>query len=99
MSHRTASKQQVALIAGLYALCAHSAEGWADPPSGQSGRSKDPAPQSLSWNGITLYGTIDVGIAYVSHGAPLSPTYGPGLPFTLSSYSNHPITSLAPNGL
>jgi predicted porin len=56
-------------------------------------------PRSLTWNGITLYGTIDVGVAYLSHGAPLSPTYGPGLPFTLQSYSNHPITSLAPNGL
>jgi predicted porin len=54
---------------------------------------------SLTWNGITLYGTVDVGVAYISHGAPLSPTYGPGLPFTLQSYSNHPITSVAPNGL
>jgi predicted porin len=56
------------------------------------------APPSLTWNGITLYGTVDVGVAYISHGAPLSPTYGPGLPFTLQSYSNHPITSVAPNG-
>lgn len=56
-------------------------------------------PTPITWNGITLYGTIDVGVAYLSHGAPLSPTYGPGLPFTLQSYSNHPITSLAPNGL
>jgi predicted porin len=56
-------------------------------------------PQPITWNGITLYGTIDVGVAYLSHGAPLSPTYGPGLPFVLQSFSNHPITSLAPNGL
>ena len=60
---------------------------------------KTAAPPALTWNGITLYGTIDVGVAYLSHGAPLSPTYGPGLPFTLQNYSNHPITSLAPNGL
>ena len=50
-------------------------------------------PPPLTWNGITLYGTIDVGVAYLSHGAPLSPTYGPGLPFTLQSFSNHPIRS------
>ncbi len=56
-------------------------------------------PQPISWNGITLYGTVDVGVAYLSHGAPLSQTYGPGLPFVLMSYSNHPLTSLAPNGL
>jgi len=60
---------------------------------------KASGPPALTWNGITLYGTVDVGVAYVSHGAPLSPTYGPGLPFTLQNYSNHPITSLAPNGL
>ncbi len=56
-------------------------------------------PPPLTWNGIMLYGTIDAGVAYLSHGAPLSATYGPGLPFVLQSFSNHPITSLAPNGL
>ena len=56
-------------------------------------------PPTFTWNGITLYGTIDIGVAYLNHGAPLSPTYAPGLPFVLSNYSNHPITSLAPNGL
>jgi len=60
---------------------------------------KTSGPTPITWNGITFYGTIDVGVAYISHGAPLSPTYGPGLPFTLQNYSNHPITSLAPNGL
>ena len=60
---------------------------------------KSAGPPPISWNGITLYGTIDVGVAYLTHGAPLSPTYGPGLPFVLQSFSNHPITSLAPNGL
>ena len=60
---------------------------------------KAAGPAPITWNGITLYGTIDVGVAYLSHGAPLSPTYGPGLPFTLQNFSNHPITSLAPNGL
>lgn len=99
MTYTTASRQRAAWLAGLCVVLGYSVEGLADPASGQSGIAKDAAPQSLSWNGITLYGTIDVGVAYVSHGAPLSPTYGPGLPFTLSSYSNHPITSLAPNGL
>src|SRR3569832_948749 len=28
-------------------------------------------PPPLTWNGITLYGTIDVCVAYLSHGAPL----------------------------
>ena len=32
---------------------------------------KDPLPDTLSWQGITFYGTIDVGYGYQTHGAPL----------------------------
>lgn len=32
---------------------------------------------SLTWQGITLYGTIDVGVQYESHGAPFSEYYTP----------------------
>ncbi|HEY0195521.1 MAG TPA: porin, partial [Kofleriaceae bacterium] len=56
-------------------------------------------PPPLSWNGVTLYGTVDVGVAHLSHGAPLSPSYGPSLPFVLQAFSNRPITSLTNNGL
>jgi predicted porin len=41
-----------------------------------------PAPtasndNSLTWRGITLYGTIDIGLQYESHGAPFSDFYTP----------------------
>jgi len=39
-----------------------------------------PAPvadDSLTWHGVTLYGTIDVGLQYESHGAPFSDYYTP----------------------
>jgi predicted porin len=39
-----------------------------------------PAPasyDSLTWHGITLYGTIDIGLQYESHGAPFSDYYTP----------------------
>lgn len=61
--------------------------------------SKLDKPPSLTWHGITLYGTIDIGIAYLTHGAPLSQTYSGSLPFFIQRYSNHPITSIASNGL
>ncbi len=32
---------------------------------------------SLTWNGITLYGVVDVGLQYDAHGAPFS-DYRPG---------------------
>jgi len=91
MLKRSVSRPAAATLLGLGSIfTAVSAPVWAVDSSG---------PSTLTWNGITLYGTVDVGVAYVSHGAPLSATYGPGLPFTLQSYSNHPITSVAPNGL
>jgi predicted porin len=42
---------------------------------------KDPIPDSLSLGGVTLYGTIDVGYAYQSHGVPLSSQYLGGLEY------------------
>lgn len=39
-----------------------------------------PAPaadESLTWHGITLYGTVDVGVQYETHGAPFSDYYTP----------------------
>jgi predicted porin len=55
--------------------------------------------KALTYMGVTLYGTVDVGIAYMTHGAPLSQTWAPGLPYFVQNFSNHSITSAAPNGL
>jgi predicted porin len=54
---------------------------------------------ALTFAGVTLYGTIDVGVAYMTHGAPLSQTWSPGLPYFIQSFSNHSILSVGPNGL
>jgi Gram-negative porin len=35
------------------------------------GSLKDPLPDSLTWHGVTLYGTIDIGYAYQTNGRPL----------------------------
>lgn len=42
---------------------------------------KDPLPDSLSLGGVTLYGTIDVGYAYQTHGVPLNAQYPLGLEY------------------
>jgi predicted porin len=55
--------------------------------------------QSLTWNGITLYGTYDIGVAYQTHGAPLSQDFYPGLQYLLGKSSSKSITSVAPSGL
>lgn len=54
---------------------------------------------SLTWNGITLYGTVDIGVAHQQHGAPLSQDMYTGLAYMITKNSNHSITSVAPNGL
>jgi predicted porin len=54
---------------------------------------------TLTWNGITLYGTVDIGVAYQDHGAPLSQDFYPGLEYLISKNSNKSITSVAPSGL
>jgi predicted porin len=68
-----------------------------------SGTAAVPAKKSdssaLTFAGVTLYGTVDVGIAYMTHGAPLSQTWAPGLPYFVQNFSNHSILSAGPNGL
>ncbi|HEY2779996.1 MAG TPA: porin [Steroidobacteraceae bacterium] len=54
---------------------------------------------SLTFAGVTIYGTVDLGVAYLTHGAPLSQTWGPGLPYFIQNFSNHSILSVSGNGL
>jgi predicted porin len=54
---------------------------------------------TLTWNGITLYGTVDVGVAYQNHGAPLSDDYYVGLDYLVQKNGRKAITSVAPSGL
>ena len=69
-------------------------------PSPSSTSAANPSgPPSLTWFGVTLYGVVDVGLAHLSHGAPASNTYGPGLPYIVQNFSNSSITSVAGNGL
>src|ERR1700750_2081171 len=68
-------------------------------PAADASVSPKAKDDSLTLWGITLYGTADIGVAHLDHGAPLSATYGPGLPFVLQKFNNKDITSVAPNGL
>src|SRR6202140_2926813 len=53
----------------------------------------------LTWNGITVYVTIDGGVTWLSHGAPFNGTSAVGAAYLVQKYSNRPQWSLAPNGL
>ena len=53
----------------------------------------------LTYAGITLYGTIDLGLVHQTHGAPLSDSQQSGVEYVVSKNSNKSINTLAPNGL
>src|SRR5262245_33642647 len=52
----------------------------------------------LTWHGITLYGTYDVGFGWVSHGMPTSPYNYEGESL-VNRNGNHSRWLIAPNNL
>lgn len=53
----------------------------------------------LTWHGITLFGVVDAGVAWQSHGAPLNGAYPQGLEYAISKNSNRSLFSVAPGGM
>ncbi len=84
-------------VCGLLALMGSSV--LAGPALAQAAAPAKKDDGSLTWKGITLYGTFDIGVAHLDHGAKLTSYYGPGLPFVIQKNSDRPITSISPNGL
>ena len=59
----------------------------------------DPDDCPLAWNGITLYGRLDYGAGYESHGAPFNGNYPNGVNTLIKKNGNQSHTTIAPNGL
>jgi len=53
----------------------------------------------LTWRGITLFGVIDAGVAWQSHGAPFNGVFPQGLEYAISKNSNRSLFSIAPGGM
>ena len=53
----------------------------------------------LSWQGIRVYGTIDAGAGWQSHGAPLNPEYPPGGSYLIQKMNRSPMWNYAPSPL
>ncbi len=63
---------------------------------------KDPLPDTLTFHGVTIYGTVDVGYAYQTNGRPLGAIvsdleYTPFMP--THNYTGQPISTLTANAL
>ncbi len=87
---------------GLAALVttAHAAD--LDLFSGKATPFYDPLPDSLTWHGITVYGTLDLGYAYQTNGRPLGNVVS-GLEFipftTTRNYTGQSVSTIAHSGL
>ena len=88
-----------ARIAGAGLLLASLAAGVAQAQSTviTSGSSKE--DQSLTWHGITLYGIVDLGFSYETHGAPISDYFPAGISEPVQKFSNKSVNGLTPNNL
>jgi predicted porin len=53
----------------------------------------------LSWYGVRLYGTVDAGAGYQTHGAPLDPNYAQGSSYLIQKMNRQAMWTLAPGGL
>jgi predicted porin len=63
----------------------------------QTAATKDDS--SLTWNGITLYGIVDMGLQYQTHGAPISNYFPGGTEAIIQKNSNASVTGLVGNNL
>lgn len=57
------------------------------------------ADQSLTWNGITLFGTVDIGLQYDTHGAPFSDYHPAGSYNLVSTSSRQSVVGATPSNL
>src|ERR1700749_1005984 len=58
-----------------------------------------PADESITWQGITLYGVIDVGFQYDTHMAPFTPYRPAASGNIVRQYSNKAVYGLTPSNM
>jgi predicted porin len=59
----------------------------------------DSTNDSLTWNGITLYGTVDIGYTYQNRGTTLNDYFPTGLQYLIQPSSNRSISSFSENAM
>src|SRR6202012_4111247 len=58
-----------------------------------------PTDDSLTYHGITLYGIVDLGLQYQTHGAPLSDYFPGGSSDIVQPNSNHSTLGVTPSNM
>jgi len=54
---------------------------------------------SLTWKGVTLYGIVDIGLQYQTHGTPISDYFPAGSAEPIQKNSNHSVFGVTPSNL
>jgi predicted porin len=58
-----------------------------------------PADDSLTWHGITLFGLVDIGVQYETHGAPFSDYHPAGSAEFVQKNARGSVTGVVPNSI
>ena len=58
-----------------------------------------PTDDALCWKGVCLYGIVDAGFGWQSHGQPFNGAFPTGAQYLVSAGSNRSLWTAAPNGL
>ena len=95
----TRGKWGTHLIGGALALGAFLAASSAAQAQSSMGPVPLPADGSLTLQGVTLYGIVDVGLQYESHGAPFSDYYPAGSADIVQKNSNKSQFGATPSNL
>ena len=53
----------------------------------------------LSWYGVSVYGTVDTGYGYQTHGAPFNGYYPQGASYSIQKMNRQAMWTLAPSGV
>src|SRR5579863_3287451 len=91
-------RRELSHLGGSLLACALLAAGSAAQAQ-TTATSPAPADQSLTWNGITLYGVIDMDFQYETHGAPFSNYFISGGSDIVQKNSNNAVSGFTSNGM
>jgi len=95
---RARRSRGIARVGGPWVLAACGCAGTLAQAQSAAPAAKAP-DTSLSWNGITFYGIVDIGVQYQTHGVPASDYFPAGTEAIILPNSNGSITAVTPNNL
>jgi hypothetical protein len=98
LTRRTGVRTYLGSAGVLAASLIAAAVAQAAPGDSSSGTPGTP-DGNLTWNGITLYGIVDIGLQYQTHGVPISDYFPAGSESIISKNSSGSVTGLTPNNL